>query len=256
MMGNADIDLDAIYNFVGYGCPEAPIVFVGIEERLSDVNQRLQSLVVRSAFEPIMDVAVAHAAGLAHDPRLFDQENAVCQRTWRPMCDLLLRYEFPGNTPNRTSRNQYQANTLGRVGGNSLLMELLPYPHATARDWWYADLHPEWVDRIAYEAAMLPQRIALLSLQMAQHPRALIVCYGASHWIAYKDLIQGFRQHVDPGHAAAPINWDLHPALSAESRCVGETRIVLVNHFTRPPLSTEAALGPFSNLCFPGQVRQ
>jgi hypothetical protein len=247
MIGNPEIDLHAIEQFVGYGNPAALVVFVGIEERLSDYDQRLRSLEVRSTFEPIMDVALAHTAGLAHDPRLFDPDHVVCQRTWRPMCDLMLRLD--NLESNCQARNQYQANHLGRADGNSLLMELLPYPHASARNWWYEDLHPEWATRFEYETAMLPLRIPMLGQQLAGHPRTLIVCYGASHWDSYRALMQGYQEHLTPEQQAAPINWVVHAALSAETAIVGETRIVLANHFTRQPLSSNWALAPFADLC-------
>ncbi len=249
MMGHPDIDRDVIENFIGYGSIDAPIVFVGIEERLSDFEQRLPSLGVRSAFDPVMDVVEAHAAGLAHDPRLFDAANVICQRTWRPMCDLMLRYDIRRCIPDGIARNQYQANHLGRHERNSLLIELLPYPHRSTRDWWYEDLRPECHDRAQYENLMIPLRIPLLSEQIALHPRQLIICYGASHWDSFRTLIGQYR-HIYLGHQAAAIEWQIHQDLGfAESAIIGETRVVLVNHFTRPPLSTDRALGPFAALC-------
>jgi hypothetical protein len=96
---------------------------------------------------------------------------------------------------------------------------------------------------------VIPLRIFLLSQQIALHHRDLIICYGASHWESFRALIGQYRD-IYLGQQGAATEWQIHGNLGfAESAIVGETRVVLVNHFTRPPLSTALALGPFAALC-------
>lgn len=246
------IDLAAIENFIGYGIAAAPVVFVGIEERLSHFDERIAGLTVRANFHPIMDVEQAHAAGLPHNPRLFNPENPISQPTWRPMCDLLIRLGHGVLPENLLERRhallQYQANHLGRIAGTSLLAELLPLPHGSTTDWWYNDFYPALHTRAEYEAFMIPPRAMLLGQQLALHPRDLIVCYGKSHFAGYHALIAQYRAalHLPPGQ----IDWEEIPLVNPDTgrqwsvtgTIIGGTSVILANHLTRMPLSSNWGL--------------
>jgi hypothetical protein len=105
------IDWDRIEGFIGYGARNAPVVFIGMEEG-ADPNEDLRSgLARRSLFGPIVELT----------------PQVRTRRTWRTMCDLMLRRE--GNSaPALADRRSYQCERLGRATGETLLTELMPYP--------------------------------------------------------------------------------------------------------------------------------
>src|ERR1700728_1505894 len=94
------IDWNRIETFIGYGREDAPVVFVGIEEGLSEEESLEGDLLRRSAFESIMDLQLAHQ-GIAGTDRFFDADRPKSQRTWCAMCDLVLRRRAHAIKPNR-----------------------------------------------------------------------------------------------------------------------------------------------------------
>lgn len=155
--------------------------------------------------------------------------------TWRPMCHLMLARDRV-KAPDRQARNAYQAMHLGRSHGQTLLAELLPYPHSHTRHWLYRRRYPK---RKAYEAALLPKRLKLLSRVLTEHSRQIIVCYGKTRWPDYKRLIS---------QAYGKVNWGAHKSLSAEKAIVGKMRILLVHHLSRGPFNSDAELAAFVRL--------
>lgn len=129
-------DWDRIESFVGFGRINAPVVFLGMEEGLKDASALDEDLRIRSQYEnSVIDLKLAHK-GIAGTGRYFDPERAPRQPTWRVMADLLLRRA--GNAiPTGIERRYYRALHLGRENGDSLLTELLLYPHPKASDWLY-----------------------------------------------------------------------------------------------------------------------
>jgi hypothetical protein len=57
----------------------------------------------------------------------------IIQRTWRGMCYIMLGLEEKRITPD--SIRNYQADLLGRIGGNTLLVELMPIPKPALGQW-------------------------------------------------------------------------------------------------------------------------
>ncbi len=140
------------------------------------------------------------------------------------MCDLMLRRRHD-KRPSRVTRNAYQATELGRCHGDSLLTELLPYPHPNEGDWRYDD-YGRYANREAYERTLLPRRIELLRTVLREGRRDLVVCYGKSKWCEFRKL---FDDAI----------WCDHDSILTAK--VGTTRILLTHHFSR-------AFGPESNL--------
>ena len=67
LQGNLQLDLsgdgiDRVINFLGYGCPSAPVWFIGLEEGLGKANSQegIDNLKARDSFKPIMDLHEAH----------------------------------------------------------------------------------------------------------------------------------------------------------------------------------------------------
>jgi hypothetical protein len=132
-------DFEKIEGFLGYGNPNAQIVFVGLEEGLADVSRLDDDLRCRSTFsKSIMDVFEAHL-GLAKGRKLFGNQPRG-QRTWRVIADVLLHWEDrvpPVKQDRAALRKRYRANVLGDDGDLALLLELLPLPHVNSKHWLY-----------------------------------------------------------------------------------------------------------------------
>jgi hypothetical protein len=221
------IDWDRIERFVGYGRPDAPVVFIGVEEGLSKEDSLQEDLLIRSRFERVMDLKEAHA-GIAGTERLFDPARTKCQRTWRPMCDLMLRRS--GEIPTLEKRNRYQATELGRADGETLLCELLPYPSSSTSAWLYA---ARFDTREAYCEAMLPRRIAMLKNALDEAPREMIVCYGKSDWHNFEALFDGVTLSERGQFRIGSKNG---------------TKIVLTQHFSGRQFNTNAQLELFAKV--------
>lgn len=225
------VDWERIERFVGYGRIDAPVVFVGIEEGLSS-KQLEKNLQLRSGFEPVMDLAEAHKE-MDGTEALFREVGTKLQRTWRPMCDLMLRREGSRSTPpTLLERKTYQRKMLGRAGGETLLAELLPYPNVKTTHWAYPSRFPS---REKYVETVLESRIGLLAKILAGSKRELIVCYGKSRWPDFRKLIaMMFGSFSAPWVAA-------HNGL-LQTTVHKHTRIVLSGHFSTKYFNTQADL--------------
>lgn len=230
------INWNRIETFIGYGKIDAPVVFIGLEEGLSNSRALRSDLIRRSQFEPVMDLKRAHE-GIAGAQKLWDPVNPKSQPTWRPMCHLMEARGKVKGAPDRQRRKAYQALHLGRDHGQTLLTELLPYPHTHTRHWLYRRFG-RYSSRKAYEKALLPKRLGLLRRALVKHPREVIVCYGKARWPDYKQLIA----ETYPGK----VRWVAHE--SAERAIVGKTRILLVNHLSRGPFNSNSDLAAFVRL--------
>ncbi len=153
-----EIDWTAVEQFVGYGLPQAPFVFVGMEEGLDKYADLERDMLTRSRYAPYMDLLAAQdrlGSGNAHVG-----EHAKSQRTWRPMCDLMLRFE--NALPTDELRRKYQGTQLGRIPGQTLLTELLPYPRNKVDASWPYTRWNRFGDFEEYRSALLRPRIDLL----------------------------------------------------------------------------------------------
>ena len=235
-MNSSALNWQRIESFIGYGRRDAPLVFIGVEEGLADESALENDLRRRSQFEPIMDLREAHR-GIADTDKWFGPQKIECQPTWRPMCDLLLRREGV-SAPTPQDRNRYQAYRLGRSDGDTLLCELLPYPHKRSADprkkWEYAQFgrHPTYE---SYRASVLPTRRECLRRLIAEAHRDLIICYGKGKdkrdWAEYQQLFRGAKWQARP------------PFRFAET---GETRVVLTPHFSTKDFNTDQQLAAFA----------
>ncbi|OYU48005.1 MAG: hypothetical protein CFE31_13450 [Rhizobiales bacterium PAR1] len=166
------IDWQKIENFIGYGPINAPVVFVGIEEGASRDRDKLENeLLARS-----------NAPALAE----LNCPDFKTIKTWRVMCDFMLRREGQVNT-DRDSRLHYQRNRLGKSSDDSLLTELLPYPSPGLDVWPYNELGRD-ANRETYLRRILPGRVELLKTVIASHRRECVICYGKGYAPLFKQL--------------------------------------------------------------------
>ncbi|MGL5361597.1 MAG: hypothetical protein ACRDBH_01860 [Bosea sp. (in: a-proteobacteria)] len=204
----AAIDWDCIENFVGYGRPDAPVVFIGMEEGAD--NSRLElDLQNRSVNQEYAELVSLNKR----------------QPTWSKMCDLMLRRS--GNSaPSASERLTYQTTQLGKKSGQTLLLELMPYPRNKNADW--PDIYRARFPSLdIYYEKMIPRRVLRIQNILKSHRRELIVCYGKGFWPHYEKIFSGAAFIKEGSHKVAKD---------------GETHIVLAQHFTSRALNSEAQL--------------
>lgn len=232
-MGSADAsepDWNRIERFIGFGNEHAPVVFIGIEEGLKDASGLDAELAIRSTYErPVMDLKAAFRDDPAADA-VFDPDRGFRQPTWRVMCDLMLRRR--GEEPTTLGRQQYRALELGREASDSLLTELLPYPHPKNSDWLYARFR-RYKTREMYEKQMIPARSELLRDFLARAPRETVVCYGMSYCPRFQDLFPGVRWRENPDYVFG------HQ---------GDTRVVISRHFATKYFNTNEQLARLADV--------
>ena len=131
-----------------------------------------------------------------------------------------------------TSQLQYQSTQLGCEAGDSLLIELLPYPKQSRRDWPEICVERGFATQSEYVAAMLPRRLAYLSPILTAHDRELIVFYGKEHSHAYRALL-------------AECDWEPEGVFLRSK--MGTGRAVLAPHFTS--VSFARSREQFFDLC-------
>jgi hypothetical protein len=221
----SSVNWDRIEGFVGFGRADAPVVFIGMEEGLKDAEALDEDLAIRSRYEqPIMDLKEAHL-GIVGMEKYFDPDRAPRQPTWRVMADLMLR-RHGNDSPTRVDRRGYRALHLGRAHGDSLLTDLLPYPHPKRSDWLYKRFG-KYDTREDYEHKMLPRRRTLLRSVIASPSRELVVCYGKGNWLEFQGLFDD-------------VSWtDVGPFRVGRK---GGARIVLTTHFSGYGFNTDAQL--------------
>lgn len=203
-----------------------------MEEGLKNPDDLDTDLAIRSTYrDAAMDLEVAHR-GIVGSEHHFDPDRAPRQPTWRVMADVMLRREHPATTPTDADRRRYRALRLGRSDGDSLLTELLPYPHPKTSDWLYARFE-RYPSRDAYMHAMLPMRLQLLRGMLVEGRRELIVCYGKHNWPHYQNLLDG-------------VSWvDIGPYRVGE---MARTRVVLTTHFSGRGFNTDAQLATLAGV--------
>jgi hypothetical protein len=194
----AAIDWDRIENFVGFGNPTAPYVFLGMEEGLLSEATLEEDLAVRSKYDQYMDLYDAQSK-LADTEKYFG-EHPVNQPTWRPVCDLMLRLTKGIVQPTLPQRLRYQADKLGRRNGETLLAELMPYPRERSdKNLWPYKKYERFADYDAYRAAVLGKRMRLLRALFARpRERKLVVAYGKSDWPDFKKLVEASWTVAEP----------------------------------------------------------
>lgn len=226
---------DRIEGFIGFGNPNAAVVFLGMEEGLrrdADLQQDLES---RAKFSAYMDLYEAQLT--LGGPRRYFGISPVTQKTWRPMCDLMLRRSGE-REPTLEKRVRYQANQLGRTSGHTLLCELLPYPHSDTKQWLYAK-YGRFARRRDFERTMIPQRQELLRTAFSEHRPELIIAYGKANWSYYKDLFKLATWHQsDPFEYA---EW-------------GSTRVLLAPQLASKHFNTDDQLEHFASVALRGHI--
>lgn len=177
-----DDEIDKLLRFIGYGNLDADIWFLGMEEAGGGVD----NLRRRLALDPVEDLKVACVDKLGITKHHTGRR--VLQRTWIPMCEVMLRLD--GKPTNADSKRNYQAEYLGRRGtaGRTLLLELMPLAKPSIKAWPYEGHLHRFPDPETYYRVEKPKRVRLIQDLVALHCPKLIVAYGKGYWPDYKQI--------------------------------------------------------------------
>ena len=212
--------LDAfVHGFYGYGTYRAGYWFIGMEEgggdTLEEITDRLSAWNELGRRE-LEEVSEFHRKIRKHD--LFEG-HARLQPTWNRLIRIVLAAQ--GQQTDRNRIREYQKTSLGRLDGDTCLLELLPLPSPSTQHWLYSALSdlPYLVDRRTYRGQVAEWRAAALRDRVARYQPRAVVFYGESYhreyWTAiagtsgWTTLPQGFRVAEHQGTAFVSAR---HPA--------------------------------------------
>ncbi len=175
-------EINRIVGFIGYGRPDAPVWFVGLEEGLGDMSsaEAVKNLEARASFESVMDLR------LAHHSRLWEKGSQINwdisppkTQVWQYMGKIMRACN--GQTDccsNLESAKGYVKMRLGRSDhaiGQTFLTELSPIPAANGKD-------KQWIDFLRKREPEINRKIgerrATLQALVRENPNALVICYG------------------------------------------------------------------------------
>jgi len=126
-------------NFIGYGNSCNPeLVFFGLEEGAGqedfdeNLNYRINNLNT-SCFKDLNEFH-AHSEAPSSMRKWYATPGRIeIQRTWTRYCALMLSIQ--NGVVNRENRRDYQENMLGRLNGETLLIERYPLPRYNHNEW-------------------------------------------------------------------------------------------------------------------------
>jgi hypothetical protein len=198
--------------FFGYGHWSAPVWFVGMEEAgvktIDDFAARVNAWDEMRQPE-LADLYCFHERIGAADSLA---PSARVQKTWRPLIRAL--QVAAGKEPSTAALQDYQSTRLGRANGETALIELLPFPSSSTRDWLYGSLGiPEFSTRKCYESHLREPRYERLKERMARHTPRAVVFYGNRTFWRNKLRLQPHIANIDVGE-------------------LGPTRLIATHHST------------------------
>lgn len=160
---------------IGYGNPAGDFWFIGIEEHLATGDSPRW----------MRDVASIDCLSRWHDMNKLIP-------TWATMCRIVLRVKGEPGWRATETVHAYQAQHLGRQGGETFLTELFPLPvHNT--DEWLEVYKLHFRTRDDYVRSVWPERCAMLRQRFEQHRPGYVFCYGKGYWDTYKQIFPTVR---------------------------------------------------------------
>jgi hypothetical protein len=188
---------DFIDGFYGYGNYNAPYWFVGMEEgggnSVEEINSRLQAWRTRGRRE-IEDVADYHRAfGISR----YWEKRPPLEATWNKIIRIYLASK--GAQPTTDDVRFYQRDHLGREGGDTCLLELLPLPSPSTSHWLYADASsiPALASRQAYRDWLIPMRIKRLQERIWKYRPSFIIFYGKTYLEYWQAIVGAPLLHIE-----------------------------------------------------------
>ena len=181
-------------HFFGYGTLSAKYWFIGIEEgggkTYEEVAARLRVWHERGELE----LEDAGEFSAAVNLRSWIGPKPKLQRTWSRYIRFICGAE--GSRPNNEWIRQYQLESLGRSGGDSCLMNLLPFPSRSLKHWNYAAssglAHLE--SRKAAMSYYAPRRARHIRCRILEnHPRVVLFAGMDTRYKAWWQTIAGVQ---------------------------------------------------------------
>jgi hypothetical protein len=170
-----------IATFYGYGDYRGRYWFVGMEEGggrdFAEIAARLASWDRYGRQE---------LGSLGHwgdgPPHPFFRERPRLQRTWAALIRLALSLQ--GEPVTTDAVRAFQRDRLGRAGGDNCLLELLPLPARSTRDWLYGAYStlPALRTRESYLTRYAPDRARHLRNRVAEHQPEVVIFYSVNGW--------------------------------------------------------------------------
>jgi hypothetical protein len=172
--------LDAFMRqFAGYGSESAGLWFIGLEEgggrTIEELATRVNAWNERGR-RPLEDLTDYHRA--IGQAAYFDPPYPL-QRTWAPLCRV--RQAWLDQPTDVAALKIVQARELGRPGGQTNLVELMPLPATSLDHWPYAPLvseHPAVRDRDTYRRTYTPLRESLIRELIQSGDTRAVMFYG------------------------------------------------------------------------------
>lgn len=189
---------DFIRGFYGYGNLGAKYWFIGLEEgggtSIDEIQHRLETWDALGR-PSLADLDEFHRrAGIT----LWSAPRPPLQSTWKQLIRVILAAE--GRPSESEAVRTYQRNLLGRLNGESALIELMPLPSPSTAQWLYGTAGLEMIrDRASYSAAILSQRIAAIRELIAAHQPRIVVFYGLSRRDVWSSIADGPLIDSDAG---------------------------------------------------------
>jgi len=186
-------EIGQIVNFLGYGCPSAPVWFMGIEEGLGNMNSQdiSANLKARASFDGTMDLREAHLRLLQQGRPINIEKQPPSTQVWQWMAKIMLARQGIEDwndliSTNKETRSRarkhiqscakkYIQYQLGRSNGDTFLTELSPIPAAKTAD----ESFMSWFKANDTELEMkITRRRAELNRMLKESPHSLVICYG------------------------------------------------------------------------------
>ena len=179
--------------FYGYGNLRGRYWFIGMEEgggnSVAEINQRLNAW-VQGGKRELEDVAEFHKRiGM---PEFFTGK-AKLQTTWNKLSRIVLSHQ--GVPPTTDDVRVYQRDKLGRLESETCLLELLPLPSPSTREWLYSSHStlPQLATRQSYRDYYAPKRAEHLRAMIERQQPRCVIFYSLSleymkSWKAIADV--------------------------------------------------------------------
>ena len=239
--------LEKLEGLIGYGRPDAEIIYFGLEEAgggSKNLEQRL-----RIDDYEFLDCKRFHLDFLAQGDSSYrlhsDDKDAKVkfQPVWMYMSYIMLKMK--GLSKDEMSANdsfelrKYQNNLLGTksADGKTLLADIYPIPCASLNSWGsknesYNDVIPFYKDKKDYKEKVLSKRVDLFKklLNSETSRTKSIICYGRSHWKEFAKFFDEFEASFSPLTLSKPCKF---------SRLNDGTSVYLVPFFGNGQMSYE-----------------
>ena len=202
-------ELEKLEGFIGYGKPNAKIIFIGIEER----GGGYENLRIRLSMEnyEYLDCKRFHLdnLGVTHLHNENEKFAVEYQPVWRFMSYFMLRLKEYEEKEILAKKGQmlreYQNNHLGtkNENGETLLTDLFPIPCDNDDIWGtekesYIDIIDKYGSKNIYKKAVLPKRKKIFEklINSNEFSASAIICFGKgekeSYWKEYEEFFSHF----------------------------------------------------------------